>query len=167
MNTTLMNTVTVSLTASPSFAVRLPTRILAQIFCQYSNRRNTVRKVANILRKVHLLSTEVQHVGMQKSSQFLTYCPKFLNGLVILQQKCWNFHLLLFVVYSLCTVVSHYIDNIIDWLTQLWSNAHEVKCGQVAKSGQEELKKKGLVSMVLWIIPGCDGLWCQLEIQSK
>ena len=82
MNNTLMNTVTVSLTASPSFAVRLPTRILAQIFCHYSNQRNTVRKVANILRKFHLLSTEVQHVGMQKSSQILTYCPKFLNGLV-------------------------------------------------------------------------------------
>ena len=70
---------------------RLPTRILAQIFGQYSNQRNTVRKVANILRKFHLLSTEVQHVGMQKSSQILTYCPKFLNGLVILQQKCWNY----------------------------------------------------------------------------
>ena len=90
---------------------------------------------------------------------------QFSNGLIFYNKNAETSNYILSVVYSLCTVV--YIDNIIDWLTQLWSNAHEVKCGQVAKSEQEELKKKGLVFMVLWIIPGCDGLWSQLEIQSK
>ena len=59
---------------------------------------------------------------------------QFSNGLIFYNKNAETSNYI--------SVVSHYMDINIDWLTQLWSNAHEVKCGQVAKSGQEELEKR-------------------------